>query len=918
MLSTYIIPLIILISQPEHGIIKGKIVDSETGDPLPVVNVILYGTTNGAITDIDGIYKIKDVKPGSYSVVARMMGYANVKVEDVKVNPGELTRVNFSLTPKAIQMKPVVIKAKRTKSTVAGLLSSQKKSGSISSGISSEEISDSPDSRASDVLKRVTGLTILEDKYVNVRGLSERYSNAQLNQSQLSSPEPDKRVVPFDIFPSGLLDNIVITKSFTPNLPGDFAGGSIKLTTREFTEKLFSKFNITYGYNSNTTFKSFDTYKGSRYDIFGFDNGFRALPSIIEQQGNDYKIVEGGQFGGGYSASEIENFGESFKNIWSSHIRKAPVNQSYSISGGNQFEVFQRPLGMITSISYKNNFSFREEERFYYIQGADSLEARHHYEDFEVSNMDVQLGGILNLSYKLSPLSKLGLKTTVTRTSDDRVVTYGMFPNRDHNLDEIATRLRWVERSLVSTELSGEHKISLFDSELNWRTNYSYANRNEPDTRETLYESEHGLDSFRLADESNSGSRFFSYLTDHNIDGGLNLEIPLRQWNSLPYKLKMGGSAVYKRREIDSRRFRFKPQDFNDVNIYQEPEEIFSPENIGPDGFQLSEDTRPTDNYKANQIISAGYMMVDIPLTRRMRFVGGARLEKSYQWVKTYDLFNPDASPVIGEVDNMDILPALNLSYKLTSDMKLRAALSQTVSRPSFRELSKFEFTDVGGHAVYGNPDLKRTLIQNYDLRWEMYPHFTEHISVAVFYKNFINPIEKTLEDRTEPVSTWENAEGAYNYGIELEVRKGLGFISSSLDDFNIAGNVSLIKSRVKLEDTGTAEDTRERTLQGQSPYVLNLSLKYKHPSLGTELTGLYNVFGPRITAVGISVTPDIYEEPFHKFDFVLTQPIYNKFKLKLKAQNVLDSEVKYTQGNRIQRHYSKGRSISAGLSYSL
>ena len=761
-----------LYAQTAPGQIEGRVVDSETGDPLPFVNVILNDGAGGAATDLDGYYKIYGVVSGTYRITARMLSYADLTVTDVVVVPGDITRLDFSLTPEAIQMDPIVVEAARVQSTVSSLLNSQKKSAVISSGVSEEQISRSPDSRASDVLKRVTGLSVVNDKHVFVRGLSERYSNTRLNGSSLPSPEPDKRSVPFDIFPSNLLSNIVITKSFLPSLPGDFAGGCIQLTTKEFTESLIAKFSTSYGFNTQTTFQDFQTYRGGQLDFLGIDDGTRELPGEVKEASASQKIVEGGQFGGGFSAEEIECLGESFRNVWSPRIKKAPVNQSYSIAAGNQMTFLGRPLGIIASLTYKNDHSFHQEERLYYINGAQGLESRHHYQDFKVSEMSILWGGVFNTSYKLSPEHKVGLKTTYTRTAENEVQTYGMFPNRDHNLDEIATRLRWVERSLISTELSGDHQLPFLRSKLDWRSTLSLATRKEPDTRETLYESDIGLNSYRLADESNSGSRFFSDLSDRNLDISLNWEMPFQQWNSLPAKFKTGAGLVRKDREFDSRRFRFKPQDFNQVDIYQQPEMIFSPENIHDDGFQLEEDTRATDNYEANQTVGAGYAMVDMPLSKKIRLVAGARLERSEQEVTTFDLFNPNASPIVGEVRTTDLLPSLNLTYKLRQDSNLRLGLSRTVSRPSFRELSQFEFTDVGGHAVVGNPELKRARILNCDLRWEWYPGLGENISIALLYKFFNDPIEQILLNATELTTSWQNAKNAYTYGLEFEVRK--------------------------------------------------------------------------------------------------------------------------------------------------
>jgi len=901
-----------------NGSIQGRVVDTQTGEGLPMANVVVSNTELGAAAALDGYFRIGDVAEGNHCVIASMLGYADATVTDVEVQKDAVARVDFALSPKVIKMKTVAVTAERARSTVAGLLSSQRRAPVISSGISAEQISMTSDSRASDVLKRVTGLSVVDDKYVFVRGLSERYSKVTLNNSELPSPEPDKRVVPFDIFPSGLLDDVVITKTFMPNLPGDFAGGAIQLSTKEFPERMVGRFSTSYGCNSQTTFRDFQTYAGGSVDFLGFDDGTRAMPGDVERASRARKLIEGGLFGGGFSEAELEAFGESFHNIWNPTTAKAPINQSHSLSFGNQFHINDRPVGYLAAINYKNDYSFKEDERFYYITGAGGqMEARHHYQEVKVSNFDVLWGGIFNASYKPSPRDKLGIKFTYTRSADDEVMTYGMYPNRDHNLDERVTRLQWVERSLLSSGLSGDHQFAWLDSRLGWHANYALATREEPDTREVLYEAEVGTGNYRLADESNSGSRFFSHLVDHSGDVGLNWDTPFKQWSSLPAKLELGVDAVYKDRRIDSRRFRFKPQDFNDVNIYQDAEAVFSPENIRPDGFQLDEDTRPTDNYSGTHFTGAGYAMVDMPLANRLRLAGGARIENSNQKVTTFDLFNPDADPVVGSVNETDLLPSANLIYQLNPDMNLRAGIAQTVSRPSFRELSKFDFTDIGGHAVVGNPALERARIMNYDLRWEWYPTPQENVSFALFYKYFDKPIEQTLLNATELTTSWQNAKSAVNYRAEMELRTTLDHLWRLLSPFNVTANLAVIKSRVQL-NPGGSETTKDRPLQGQSPYVVNLSLEYQSSDIGLQVTGMYNVSGRRIIEVGIAGTPDIYEEPFHKLDFTIHKSLWRKLNAKLAGSNLLDPEVEFTQGDQTQRHYRRGRSFSLGLSYAL
>lgn len=899
----------------QYGSISGVVVDAATGDPLAGVNIKVLDQPLGAATNLDGEYLIDRLEPGTYSLNVKMMGYSEYQVIEIEVGDDEVTKLNISLAPEAIKGNEVIVTARKVNSTTAGLLSNQQRAQTISTGISSEQISKAPNASASDALKRVTGLTVADNKFVFVRGLSERYSQAQLNKSSIPSPEPDKRVVPFDIFPSNILDNVVVQKAFLPSLPADFAGGCIQLTTKEFPQEFDGKFSVSFSGDENTTFQDFQTYEGGSVDFLGFDDGTRALPEIVAEAAENQKVREGGIFGGGYSAEEMENFGESFNNVWSPYNITAPINQSYSLSLGNQVPVFEKPLGFIASLTYKNKYSYREEERFYYIVGAEGLEARQHYEDFAKSSHEVVWGAILNGSYRLTPKDKVSLKTTFTHNMEDEVRVYGMYPNRDHDLDEICTRLRWIQRSLYSADLSGEHLTGWKDMEIDWRVNYALAKRDEPDTRETLYEAVHGSGEYILADESNSGSRFFSNLTDNNIDAALDFEIPFRPFNYLKSKIQFGTSFIFKDRNIDNRRFRFKPADFNEVDISQPPEDIFSPVNIEPDGFYLDEDTRATDNYGAEQMVFAGYAMADLLISKKVRAVGGLRIENSNQRVETFDLFNPDAEPVIGEVNETDFAPSIALTYKLNDRMNLRSSFSQTLSRPSFRELSNLEFTDIGGHAVVGNPDLERALIRNFDISWEWYPHLAENVAVSLMYKHFTNPIEQTLINATELTSSWQNAKSAYSYGVEFEARKSLGFISGHLAPLSITGNLALIESEVTLQETGM-ETTKERSLQGQSPYVANLMLGYDNLDMGTEVNLSYNVFGRRISEVGIAGTPDIYEEPVNRVDAVISQEITPTVKLKFAAKNLLDPEVEYTQGDLVQRHYKLGRSFSIGASY--
>lgn len=509
------------------GSIYGKVVTLDTGEPISKAILKIENIDVESSTDLDGTFKIINVPIGKYKLIVSKQGYITTIVSDVEVFENKSTEINVALkfgtmegvgteskgstgASNVVHLGSVEVTAKKSMSTVAGLIANQKKAPTIGSSIASEQIRRSPDSNAADALKRVTGLSIVNDRYVYVRGLSERYSNARLNNSSLSSPEPDKWIVPLDIFPAGLLDNIVVTKTFTPELPGDYTGGSIQLSTKEFTESFTAKLTASLAYEPGVTFNDVQTYDGGKFDFIGFDDGTRALPEELKKASKNRKVVEGGMFGGGFTEQELEQFGESFSNIWTPYPKTAFMNQSYSFTLGNQINLLNRPFGFITALTYKNGYSLDKEDQYYFLKGANGdLEIRHHYQDYETSKFNVILGGIFNATLKISPTNKVSLKTTLNRISDDEVRIYSILPNRDHNADEKSITLRWVERTLLSLQLSGERQMSLLDSELTWQIGYSWANRNEPDRREILYESQIGMNNYRLADESQSGSRFF-------------------------------------------------------------------------------------------------------------------------------------------------------------------------------------------------------------------------------------------------------------------------------------------------------------------------------------------------------------------------------------------------------------------------
>jgi len=451
---------------------------------------------------------------------------------------------------------------------------------------------------------------------------------------------------------------------------------------------------------------------------------------------------------------------------------------------------------------------------------------------------------------------------------------------------------------------------------MEWRLTYSRASRDEPDTRENIYE-DRGDGTFTFRDVTHSGSRFFFDLEDDEYNARVDWKIPL----GAEGLFKFGGLLRDRSRTFDVRRFRFLPADQVNatVNLSAPPETLFQIQNIAPRVFELRESTRATDNYLADHNIYASYLMLDLPITTKWQVMTGVRLESSDQTVTTYDPFVASRKEIEANLETLDWLPGLNVTYRLTERMNLRLAASRTITRPDFRELAPFEFTDfVGGRTILGNPDLERTQINNFDFRWETFPQIGGILAVSAFYKRFQKPIEQIVQPQAEVRITYENAEGANNYGLELEARQNLGVLTEALRKFSINTNAALISSQVVLPEDVGIQTSSERPLQGQCPYIVNVSVGFEDPNWGISSAIAYNIFGRRLSEVGNHGVPDVYEQPRGQLDVSFSRTVANYFKFSVSAKNLLDPYVHYRIGDATYLEYKLGRAFSFGISYDL
>ncbi len=904
------------------GTISGLLKSLDSGESVANARIFVKGYGFEARSDVKGRFLL-EIPAGTYTLSVIHPDFSTQSIDGITVTTEQTTAVEIELTPSSVTLADYTVTAPHIEGGVASMLSQRRESSAVADVIGAEQIAKTGDSSAAGALKRVTGLTVVGGKYVYVRGMGERYSSTLLNGATLPSPEPERRVVPLDMFPVGILESVVIQKTYSPDLPGGFGGGTILLKTRGRPESFTLNTSLSTGFKTDTTFRKGLTYSGGKLDFLGIDDGTRALPDKVRQASNSEQLLESDRFSDrGFSAEELETFGESLSNVWSPHRKTVPPDVGLSMTVGDSYQVGQTPMGFLFAASYGNSWDLQKSHRNYYIVGSDdALELKHAY-DFESLENNITLGAILDLSTEIAEKHTLKSTTLLIRTTDDEARVYSGY-NRDVDTNIRVTRLRWIERMLIVQQLTGSHTFEQAQNlNLGWHYAYSRASRYEPDRRELRFDQESGQpDLWMLSDRPEGNQRLFSDLVDHNHDAGFTFSIPYPIWLDLEASAEAGVNLVWRSRHVDTRRFKFehKGELSTDVEIIsQSPEEIFSPENIGSDGFQFQETTRQTDNYKADGQLFAGYLKTDLPLLASLLLMVGFRVEHSSQSVTTYELFNPDNAPVEANVRTTDVLPAATLTWKCTDDMQLRAGYGMTVSRPDFRELSPATFNDVtGGRQIFGNPDLERTKIHNLDLRYEYYFSTLENVSLALFYKDFSKPIETVVVPSAQQSVTYANAKGAQNLGAELEFRKNFSFFADVLKDLSLSGNIAYIQSRIRLAEDSGIQTSNNRPLQGQSPYVVNAQLGYDNEDWGTSLTLVYNVFGPRIVEVGAQGAPDVIEQPFHQLDFVAMQKLPAGFSLKLKLKNLIDPPVRYVQGSKTTNEYHRGLKVSLDLGWS-
>jgi hypothetical protein len=892
------------------GSITGRVVSTEGSAPIAGAKLYVLGQPVEAQTGQDGRYTIAVVE-GSHTLSVVHIDYTGQTLEGVSVSAGVESQLDIQLAPAPVEMEDYLVKGRRVRGSVATMMEERRDATSVTDAIGVEDIRKSPDGTASAATRRVVGATVVGGQFLFVRGLGGRYSNVRLNSVPLPSTDPDLPGFQLDLFPASLLSSLTIAKTFTPDIPGDFAGGSMNIATRDFPDHFEVTASVSLTSDTQTLGRDMASYDGGGLDFLGFDDGTRALPDEVP---DDEQVVRERRQAGasvGLSDERRAEIGAAFPNHWEIDPQGAPPILGLGFSIGNTTRVGGNRLGYLFTLGYRyasNRYVEKVINATLAPEGAERPVMARETLEREIGKESAQIGLLGTASYELAKGHDLTAVSVLTQTGDDEAsrVT-GRGESEGGQIRQ--TELTFVERQLLFNQLLGAHDLTAL--RLDWQVNVAKVQREQPDTRGLIYvESPAG---FVYSQTSGSGERFYTDLGQTDLGAGANATLPIDD-----AQIKSGYLGRTSDREFAGRRFKAVDVPRTSPDLTLGPEALFAEENWGvlwlPDEL-----TEVSDGYAAEQELHAGYGLADVPITGWLRLTGGARIESFRQSVAVEPPIASLDAEDLEQADRTDTdgLPSGAVILGLSDDMSLRLAYGGTVARPLVRELAPFRVQDfVRRRNVQGNPDLRRTYIHNFDARWELFPSQTEVLAASVFYKIFLEPIEAIVLD-TRGNLTYENTESARNYGIELEARTSLGRLGDELDDFVFTANFAWIHSSIALTDDQVMTATsQERPLQGQSPYVANLSLGYSPSDTGLSLNLFYNVFGRRISEVGRNRIPDSYEEPFHSLDFTASYQLGDHWTLGASATNLLLQKAVVQQGGLEISRVDRGTSFGVRLGF--
>lgn len=939
----------------QKGILRGTVYDDANGETLLGVTVQVKGTSIGNVTDLDGKFSIS-LDPGVYEIQISYISFQSVTISGVTIKADQVTLLdNIRLKEDTQTLEEVVVTAAVLKDSESSVLTIKKKSPNVIDGISSAKFRQIGDSDASEAVKRVTGVSVEGGRYVYVRGLGDRYTKTTLNSVDIPGLDPDRNSIQIDIFPTNLIDNMLVMKSSVADLPADFTGGVVNIETKDFPESKVFTVSTSIGYNPSMHFNdNYFTYEGGKMDWLGFDDGTRDLPSLAKS--SPFPAP-----GPGVSDQQVNTLLKGFNKTLGSTNQTSFMDYDLSLSAGNQKNLANgHSLGYIFSLTYKNSTLFYDDVIYgEYQRPAFPNEYELVYATVQqgaVAERNALLGGLAGIAYKTNR-SKYKLMAMHLQNGEKRAAQFSI----DDNGSAVgksgflggSDNLEFSQRGVTNLMLNGEHTSSNKKFTIDWRISPTLSNIDEPDIRKTAFTYTSSDTTFSPGAAGNP-SRIWRYLDEINVVSKVDFknEYTVFGGNSV---LKYGASYVFKERDYEI--LTYDLQFFGNIPEFNgDPNNVLKDEYLYPNGpnYYSSGNTLPNSNsYNSTVNNLAFYLSNQFEFFSSLKAIIGLRAENYVQRHTGRDAIYGSGNTEDGKnldnaivLDGLNLFPSANLIYAVRDNQNLRFSYSRTIARPSFKELSFAQILDPvsnrifnGGLFKYSDWDgqLKETLIDNLDLRWELFMKGTETFSVSAFYKRFQDPIELVRIPEAQTTNEFQprNVGDGMVLGLEFEFRKSLGFIISPLQKFYVAGNVTYVQSQIEMTDTEfnarkgyqkdgeTVKDTRE--MAGQAPYLINVGLSYENQEQAFDGGFFYNVNGSTLTVVGGGLFPDVYSEPFHSLNFNMNKGLGKERKatLTFNVSNILnDLKENFYQGYNAERQYytrfNPGTSFKVGLRYIL
>ncbi|SDS56021.1 TonB-dependent receptor [Winogradskyella sediminis] len=917
-----------LVGFSQTGVVTGKIYDAEFNDLLPFANIVVKNTTIGTTSDFDGNYEL-ELDPGTYVLVYSFVGYQPKEITDVVIEENTEVTINVTLNPSSESLDEVVVSTSIRRNSEAAVLNLQRKSVNLFDGLSIETMKKSGASNVASAVKSVPGVSLQDGKFVYVRGLGDRYTKSILNGMDIPGLDPDRNTVQLDIFPSNLIENIIVYKTLTADLPADFTGGVVDIVTKDFSSREEYNLSVGVGYNPSMHFNSdFITQSNSGTDFLGFDNGLRDDPialgaSIPALADNSPRLTE---------------LTRRFEPEMAAQNDTSFMNYNFGFSTSNQIEIGDHKLGYIAAISYNAETTLYDDYTQNFLFKPQSLSETelvpNRLQKGYLSEENVLISGLAGITYKRD-FSKY--KAVFTKVQNGTAKT-GKFEQESFITNAAlfySDNLEYTEKTVNNLLLSGTHAFSAESSnELDWSVSGTNVKVNDKDVRSTLFEYDDGQ--YIIRPSIGEPRRIWRNLEENNLSSKLNFTKKHQLFNK-DAKFKAGLAQVYKERDFDINQYSLRIDGTPAAAFSGNPDNLLISENIwttdNSGGTYVVSNFEPANTFNAYATTYAAYVSEEFKITDKLKSVLGLRFEK-------YDSYYT-GSNTIGDInynderiiDEADLFPSLNLIYSLNDNTNLRLSYAKSTARPSFKEASVAQIFDPISNITFnGNIDLKTTYVDNFDLRYEIFSEDAGLLALSGFYKSFDNPIELTifgLEAINDVIP--RNIGDAKVYGVELEFRRNLGFIYENLNSLSFNTNISVIESEQTMNEAeyegrlSAARDGEEiddkRQLQGQSPYLINAGLSYSKNGIQSGI--YYNVQGETLQIVGIGQVSDVYTDPFHSLNFNFSKSFGEKENrtITLKVDNILNDEIRsnyqsYNAEDQIFSNYSPG--VEFSLSYAI